>query len=221
MGSPGDPDHQPGLGLLCLRRAIRYGLRPPLSQKRLSLTPDAKVRLKLRKPLASGRTDLLFEPVSFLRRLAAAIPRPRQNMLRFHGLFAPNARARTAVAALVDSQQRPSLQQQPGAVPLALAGNAVQTDDPKPVPKPYRRPWAELLAHVLDHDVLCCPRCGDRMVPVQTVKDPAVIQTILSHLGLPATVPTTSSSRGPPQQAFDFDQSPDDEIFDIPFATDA
>jgi hypothetical protein len=75
-----------------LRRAIRYGLRPPLSQKRLSLSPDGKVRLQLRKPLASGRTHLLFEPVAFLRRLAACIPRPRQNTVRFHGLFAPKCR---------------------------------------------------------------------------------------------------------------------------------
>jgi hypothetical protein len=55
------------------------------------------------------------------------------------------------------------------------------------------------------------------MVPVQTVKDSAVIQTILSHLGLPATLPMTSPSRGPPQQFFDFDPSPEDELFDVPF----
>jgi hypothetical protein len=205
-----------------LRRAIRYGLRPPLSQKRLSLTPDGKVRLKLRKPLASGRTHLLFEPLQFLRRLAASIPRPRQNLLRFHGLFAPHASCRPAVTALVDSQQRP----QPSApqlplLPLQPSDTSPvrngQPNAPKPVPKPYRRPWAELLAHVFDHDVLRCPRCDGRMVPLQTVKDPAVIRTILDYLNLPNTLPTTSPPRGPPQLLFDFDQ-PVDDPFDISFA---
>jgi hypothetical protein len=198
-----------------LRRAIRYGLRPPLSQKRLSLTPDGKVRLELRKPLASGRTHLLFEPVALLRRLAASIPRPRQNMLRFHGLFAPNARHRPAVTAQLDSPQHP--------VPISpvAADTAVLGDDPTPVPRPYRRPWAELLSHVLDLDVLRCPRCERRMVPVQTVKDPAVIQAILAHLDLPTALPSTSPPRAPPQQLFDFHHTADDDLFDIPFDADA
>jgi hypothetical protein len=37
-----------------LLRVLRYGLRPPLSQKRLSLTAQGKVRLALRKPLGTG-----------------------------------------------------------------------------------------------------------------------------------------------------------------------
>jgi hypothetical protein len=208
-----------------LRRAIRYGLRPPISQKRLGLTPDGKVSLQLRKPLVGGRTHLVFEPLQFLRRLAASIPRPRQNMLRFHGLFAPNASARPALAALVDSQQRPqSTAQKTPLVPphnAEGAGGPLPSEQPQPVPKPYRRPWAELLAHVLDLDVLQCPRCDGTMVPVQTVKDPAVIQAILQHLDLPTTLPAPSPSRGPPQQVFDFDQTLDDDLFDIPFDADA
>jgi hypothetical protein len=38
------------------------------------------------------------------------------------------------------------------------------------------------------------------MVPVQTVKDPAVIQAIVQHLDLPTTLPAPWPSRGPPQQ---------------------
>ena len=59
-----------------LQRLLRYGLRPPLSQRRLSWTPDGKVRLALRRPSATGRTSIVFEPVDFVRRLAAAIPTP-------------------------------------------------------------------------------------------------------------------------------------------------
>ena len=184
-------------------------------QKRLSITHDGHVRLKLRKPLPSGRTAVVFEPVEFVRRLAASLPRPRQNMLRFHGVFAPRARARPQLAALVQKEQLRSATAPP--MPVALSADPAASDGPNPVPKPYRRPWAELLKHVLDHDVLRCPRCDDRMVPVQTVKDPAVIQAILSHLNLPATLPTTCPPRGPPQQLFDFDQTANDELFDVPF----
>ena len=60
----------------------------------MSLLPDGKVRLKLRKPFYTGQTDILFEPVKFLKRLAAAMPKPRQHMIRFHGIFAPNAKHR-------------------------------------------------------------------------------------------------------------------------------
>jgi hypothetical protein len=34
-------------------------------------------------------------------------------------------------------------------------------------------------------DVLRCPRCAGRMQLIDTIDDPAVIQRILAHLGLP------------------------------------
>ncbi len=180
-----------------LQRALRYGLRPPLSQKRLSLTPAGKVRLALRKPLSTGQTYLAFEPVSFLRRLAACIPRPRQNMLRFHGLFAPNAAARGALTALVPKPKALTLPTLPLSSPPATdpTQDPPPADTPTPVPAVYRRPWAELLKRVLDQDALRCPRCHQRMVPIQTVKDPVVIRKILSHLGLPAELPTAAAAR--------------------------
>jgi hypothetical protein len=36
-------------------------------------------------------------------------------------------------------------------------------------------------------DVLRCPRCAGRMQLIATIEDPAVIQRILAHLGLPGT----------------------------------
>ena len=75
----------------------------------------------------------------------------------------------------------------------------------------------ELLKRVLDRDALRCPRCHQRMVPVQTVKDPLVIRKILSHLGLPSELPTPTAARAPPQQAFDFDSADDNDLFEVPF----
>jgi hypothetical protein len=45
--------------------------------------------------------------------------------------------------------------------------------------------WAALMRRAFDLDVLCCPRCAGRMQLIATIDDPAVIQRILAHLGLP------------------------------------
>ena len=40
------------------------------------------------------------------------------------------------------------------------------------------------MRRVLALDVLACPRCGGRLRVIATVQDPAVVRTILAHLGL-------------------------------------
>jgi hypothetical protein len=84
-----------------LERFLRYGLRHPFSLKRLAQRPDGTVLLELRKPLAGGQTHIPFEPLDFLRRLAAIVPPPRLNLVRFHGVFAPRAKLRPLLAALI------------------------------------------------------------------------------------------------------------------------
>jgi hypothetical protein len=48
------------------------------------------------------------------------------------------------------------------------------------------------------YDVLACPRCGGRLRLIALIEDPAVIQRILRHLGLPSDVPAARSVRAPP-----------------------
>ena len=84
-----------------LERLLRYALRPPFAARRLSWTREGKVRLELRKPWHTGQRDIIFELVAFVRRLAAAIPKPRQNLIRFHGVFAAKAKLRPALRALM------------------------------------------------------------------------------------------------------------------------
>jgi len=48
-------------------------------------------------PFRDGTTHVLFEPLDFMAHLAALVPRPRTHLIRFHGLFAPNARHRRLV----------------------------------------------------------------------------------------------------------------------------
>jgi hypothetical protein len=44
-----------------------------------------------------GTTHLIFEPVELLERLAALIPRPRINLVLYHGVLAPRAAWRARV----------------------------------------------------------------------------------------------------------------------------
>jgi hypothetical protein len=43
------------------------------------------------------------------------------------------------------------------------------------------------MRRAFDLDVLRCPRCAGRLQLIATIEDPAVIQRILAHLGLPDT----------------------------------
>ena len=72
-----------------VERLCRYIARPAVSEQRLSLTPTGKVRYELKTPFRNGTTHVIFEPLDFLARLAALVPRPRVNLTRFHGVFAP------------------------------------------------------------------------------------------------------------------------------------
>ena len=67
-----------------------------LSEKRLSLTPNGNVRYQLKTPYREslprersecfgyGTTHVIFEPLDFIARLAALVPKPCVNLTRFH-----------------------------------------------------------------------------------------------------------------------------------------
>ena len=70
-----------------LERLCRYVSRPAVSQ----------VRYELKTPYANGTTHILFEPLDFIAKLAALVPRPRVNLTRYHGVFAPRSQYRALV----------------------------------------------------------------------------------------------------------------------------
>ena len=71
--------------------------RPAVSEKRLTLTPNGNVRYQLNTPYKDGTTHVIFEPLDFIARLVALVPKPRVNLARFHGVFAPNSEHRAFV----------------------------------------------------------------------------------------------------------------------------
>jgi hypothetical protein len=159
-----------------LDRLCRYVLRPPFAQERLRLRDDGRVQLDLKTPWHDGTRQLLFEPLEFLEKLAALIPRPAVNLIICHGLLAPHARWRASVVAYGRA-----------ASEAVDAGNGMSALRPNPEdgrgkPSPRSWSWATLMQRAFDIDVLACPSCGGRMRLIATIHDPVVIRRILDHL---------------------------------------
>jgi hypothetical protein len=52
-------------------------------ERRLSLTPQGRVRYTLKTPYRDGTTHVVFAPLDFIARLAALVPRPRAHLTRY------------------------------------------------------------------------------------------------------------------------------------------
>ena len=187
-----------------LEQLCRYLLRPPIAQERLALRSDGTVLVTLKTPWRDGTTHLCFEPVTLLERLAALTPRPRINVVLYHGVLAPRARWRAAAvaygraeapatsndAALIAGPAGPAAG--PSAAADVSAATAPEPEPASPQPSdpaagaapPRRWRWAELLQRVFAADVLACPSCGGRMRLIATIEDPRVVRRILTHLRL-------------------------------------
>jgi hypothetical protein len=76
---------------------LRYAARPAFSEVQLSLLEDDVVELELKSPTASGQRVVHLHPVQFLRHLAWLIPPPKQNQVRYYGVFAPTHGLRAEV----------------------------------------------------------------------------------------------------------------------------
>ena len=84
------PNNRPRLEQLC-----RYLLRPPLAQDRVRLRADGRILVDLKTVWRDGTAQLLFEPIEFMEKLAAIIPRPAVNLLVYLGVLALHARTRS------------------------------------------------------------------------------------------------------------------------------
>jgi len=74
-----------------------YVARPAVSEQRLALTRDGRVRYSRKTPYRDGTTHVIYEPLAFIARSAALVPKPRVNLTRFHGVFAPKSNHRVTI----------------------------------------------------------------------------------------------------------------------------
>ena len=54
----------------------------------MSVTAQGWVRYQLKTPYRDGTMHVVLEPLDFIDRLAALVPRPRVNLNRYHGVVA-------------------------------------------------------------------------------------------------------------------------------------
>jgi hypothetical protein len=105
------------------------------------------------------------------------IPRPRLNLIRFHGVLAPNARLRPQI-----------IPGRPVSVPDDLDGAPHHSVS-------AHMSWARLLKRVFDIDIEHCLHCGGTLKVIAAIEDPAVITKTLARLGLPARAPPQAPPR--------------------------
>ena len=129
--------------------------------------------LTLKTAWADGTRHLLFEPLEFLEKLAAITPRPRINLVLYHGVLAPHASWRALVVAYGAA---------PVEVPVPASPAANASDDATATVKPRHWAWANLMRRAFDIDVLACPRCGGHMRLIATIDDAKMIDEILAGL---------------------------------------
>jgi hypothetical protein len=167
-----------------LERLCRYITRPPVAEKRLSLARDGNIRYTLKTPWRTGETHVLLEPMDFMARLAALVPRPRVNLTRYHGVFAP--------ASPLRGQITPARRGKGGRRKPATEA------DEGPVHPRRSMTWAQRLRRVFAIDIETCEACGGPVKIIAAIEDPGVITRILSHLEEREAQESRPPARGPP-----------------------
>lgn len=196
-----------------VERLLRYCARPPFALERLHAlggsaslaSPEARLLYRFPRPTPDGRTQILLSPLQLLERIARFVPPPRMHRHRYHGVLAPNARARSAVVAIGRSQAESP---QPVHPALSQSFSALPEPEPARPSSPARIRWSVLLARIYEVLPLLCPACGGQMAILAFLTDPPVVSAILLYLDLPHRPPPLSTARGPPQGDFLLDQTP-------------
>jgi hypothetical protein len=140
-----------------------------VSEQRISFTSSGNICYELKTPYRDGTTHVIFEPLDFIARLAALVPKPRVNFTRYHGVFAPNSHHRAFVTPAKRGKDNPC---KPSA----------EVDDRSPVERCASMTWARRLKRVFNIDIEVCTQCGGPVQVIACIEDPVVIQKILDHL---------------------------------------
>jgi hypothetical protein len=166
-----------------LERLCRYTCRPPVATERLSLLPDSRLLYRLKRRWRDGTSHVIFEPLELVEQLAAFVPPPQFNLVRYHGVLA----AGSAWRPLIVPDSGPDSADSSG---LAHS-NCPERKQPseKSGCRPRNYSWAELMRRVWELDVLECPRCKGRMRILCAIHPPEAIPKILEWLGLPTRPP--------------------------------
>ncbi len=115
----------------------------------------------------------MFEPLDFIAKLAALVPKPRVNLTRFHGMFAPNSKCHVDVTPAKRGKGNPSQSK----------------EAKKPEQRHRSMTWAQRLKRVFNIDVSICAQCGGDSKVIASIEDQAVIDKILQQLQAMGALP--------------------------------
>jgi hypothetical protein len=104
---------------------------------------------ELKTPYRNGTTHVIFEPLDFIAKLAALVPKPRVNLTRFHGVFAPNSKHRVQVTPA-----------KRGKRPDKSEGLDTDWCDKSPAERHRAMTWMQRLRRVFNIDIEVCEHCG-------------------------------------------------------------
>jgi hypothetical protein len=129
-----------------------------IATKRLSVDAQGRVVYRYKRPFRDGSKHVVLEPLDFMARLAALVPRPKLNLTRFHGVFAPNFRHRRKI---VPHHPRDRVDSDKPLAPMS---------------------WAQRLKRVFAIEIETCPDCGGQLRVIASIEEPALIAKILGHV---------------------------------------
>jgi hypothetical protein len=150
------------------------------------MSADGAVRLGLKRAFSDGTVAVSLDPLSFLCRLAAAVPGPGFHTFRYGGILSSAARWRP----LVVPEPEPS---EAGRAPTPSAADG----DGARKARSSWRPWRELLKRSFDIDIQCS-KCGGSMQLKALLTRPQSLRRLLTALGQPTDAPPRAPPRPPP-----------------------
>jgi len=171
-----------------LERLCRYVIRPPVAGGRLRFVDAETLVFSLKTHWADGTCQLLLSPQELLEKLAALVPPPRLNLVRYHGVLAPACPDRDQIV--------------PGPSPMTQVEGCEHGATARG-PRCHRVSWAKLLARVFQYDVTVCPSCSGHMKIVSALTDPRSVRAYLDGVGLPSRAPPIAPAHLDRQLEFD------------------
>ena len=123
--------------------------------------------------------------MELVEKISALVPPPRRNLVRYHGILAPNAKQREKVVPGAEKAESP-------------------TDEPIATRRNYRLSWAALMARTFGLKLERCSLCGGEMKVVAVITDPFSIRRYLEGTGHSADIPEIAPARASPQEEFDY-----------------
>ena len=174
-----------------LKNLLRYAARSAVNLTQLSyVTPEdpsrSEIELEMKRDWKDGTRTIIFSQTNLVESLAALTPPPWFNMVRYHGLFAPNHAWRSFAVPMPkrrnvwsdqDDKHKPAL--------VAPAGSV------KPPPEYWIRATQLMFRSLGINPEICS--CGGRMKVKGSVTDATSIAEILTRLDLVPTGPPPKS----------------------------